>query len=169
MKRVGFSIPYISTGKNGHQAHFSREGKMHQEKGRKLPGPVTLDKLISLMNLHSEQAKYFRALVGYNLAATYDEREYRFEQMVTLNHTPKKMVEKDAYAFYHNWYHTTIRAFLDASDFKNEYKKTEDALFNRVTPKQVESSISLLSKLGLIKKTTQGIGNRRKRLSVPVN
>jgi hypothetical protein len=52
---------------------------------------------------------YFRALVGFNQPTTPLQKEYWFEQLILLNHTPRKIVDEDTYDFYKDWYHNTER------------------------------------------------------------
>jgi uncharacterized protein (TIGR02147 family) len=126
------------------------------EKGRKKIGPEVLDRLIRLMGLNSDEGRYFRAIVGYGQPATYDEKEYWFEQAIQLNNTPKKIVDKTTYAYYREWYHTTVRAYLDTCNFKNEYKEASRKLYGRVSPKEVEEAIKNLLTLGLIAPNEHG-------------
>lgn len=126
------------------------------EKGRKLIGSEILERLIKLLGLRGEEAKYFRALVGYGQSSTYSEEEFWFEQIVQLNKAPKTFLDKDSYAFFKEWYHTVIRAFLDTNDITNEYDRIARSLFNRVTVREVENSIHLMDTLGLIERNESG-------------
>lgn len=119
------------------------------EKGRRTVGPEVLDRLTKLMNLSRDEAKYFRAIVGYGQPSTYEEREFWFEQVVQLNNTPKKLVDKNTYYYYRKWYHTTIRALLETCNFKEEYAAVSRKLYGRVSPKEVQQTIKNLISLGL--------------------
>lgn len=126
------------------------------EKGRRVVGDSMLDRLIKLLELKGDHAKYFRALVGFNQPSTHLQKEFWFEQLILLNHTPKKIVEKETYEFYKNWYHTTVRAFLDTCDFVDDYEFAAKRLLGRINAEQVKESIQLMSKLNLIYKNKQG-------------
>jgi uncharacterized protein (TIGR02147 family) len=126
------------------------------EKGRKHVGPEVLSRMTKLLNLNDEETKYFRALVGYGQTATREEREFWFEQVVQLNNTPKKIVDKKTYSFYKEWYHTTVRAFLETCDFKGDYGEASRRLYGRVSPKQVRESVKVLKSLGLISANERG-------------
>ncbi|MBN1758670.1 MAG: TIGR02147 family protein [Chitinispirillaceae bacterium] len=119
------------------------------EKGRRTIGPEVLDRLTRLMDLSRDEAKYFRAIVGYGQPSTYEEREFWFEQVVQLNNTPKKIVDKNTYDYYKKWYHTTIRAYLETCNFTSEYGTASKRLYNRVSPKEVEMTVKNLMALGL--------------------
>jgi uncharacterized protein (TIGR02147 family) len=126
------------------------------ETGRKNVGPEVLSRMIKLLNLSENEAKYFRALVGYGQTATPEERDFWFEQIIQLNNTPKKIVDKKTYAFYKKWYHTTIRAYLETCNFKNDHALASKRLYGRVSPKEVQESVKVLKSLGLISPNKQG-------------
>jgi uncharacterized protein (TIGR02147 family) len=120
------------------------------EKGRRTIGPGVMDRLLKLLSLTGDEAKYFRAIVGYSQWETYEEREFWFEQMVQLNHTPKHFVDKETYLYYKKWYHSTIRTYLETCNFKNEYEKASNDLYGRLSPQEVKTAIETLLSLGLI-------------------
>jgi uncharacterized protein (TIGR02147 family) len=120
------------------------------ENGRRSIGPDVLDRLVKLLSLNNDEAKYFRAMVGYGQPATYEEREYWFEQAIQLNNTPKKVVDKKTYAYYSKWYYATIRAYLDTCDFRSEYEEASRRLYGRVSPREIKEAIKNLLDLGLI-------------------
>lgn len=126
------------------------------EAGRKFIGPEVLDRLIALIGLKGAEAKYFRALVGYGQPATYDEKEFWFEQIIELNNTPCCTVDKSTYSFYKEWYHSTIRALLDACDVKDDCGKISRLLYTRVPADKVRESLDLLLALGLIAPDSRG-------------
>lgn len=148
----GTTLEYLST-KLGqkNRTYFS-----DLEKGRRTVGPEVLDRLIKLMGLTRDEGNYFRAIVGYGQPSTYEEREFWFEQAVQLNNTPKKFVDKKTYTFYKKWYHTTIRAFLETCNFKNEYGLASKKLYGRVSPKEVQEAINNLKELGLVETNGNG-------------
>jgi uncharacterized protein (TIGR02147 family) len=126
------------------------------EKGRKLIGAEVLDRLIKLFSLSAHEAKYFRALVGYGQPATYAEKEFWFEQIVEMNNTPKRIIDKNTFHYFKEWWHSTVRSALDTCTIKTNYSTLSKCLFDRITPKQAQSSIQLLSQLGLIEKNKDG-------------
>lgn len=126
------------------------------EKGRRSVGPGVLERLIKLIALSGDESKYFRALVGYGQPSTYEEREYWFEQIVQLNNTPKRMLDKQTYSYYKKWYYTTIRAFLETCDFKDNYEEASRKLYNRVSPREIKQAVKDLVSLGLVAPNEKG-------------
>lgn len=126
------------------------------EKGRRAVGSDILDRLIKLIALSGDQAKYFRALVNYAQHSTYKEKEYWFEQIVSLNHTPKKIISPESYSFYGNWYHTAVRALLEFTPIAEELSPIVKKMKNRITQAQATESMQLLKDLSLIAKDDAG-------------
>ena len=98
--------------------------------GRKNVTPGFVNLFVKLLELGPSEAKFFRALVNYTQATSANEKEYYFDQIVQCNRTPFKLLEKNTYAYYKDWYHSTVRSLLEIIDFKNDYKD----LAGRVLP-----------------------------------
>jgi uncharacterized protein (TIGR02147 family) len=125
-------------------------------KGRVPITPTFIDRFIILFELKPDEAKYFRALVNYNQTMSPHEKEFFFDQLISLNRTPHRVVVKSAYEYYKEWYHSAIRALLDIIDFKDDYKALATRLCPQITLKQARDSIDLLKRLGIIGKNKRG-------------
>jgi uncharacterized protein (TIGR02147 family) len=125
-------------------------------KGRKTLTAHFVDLFIKLLNLKPDESKFFRALVSYNQATSTEEKEFYFDQIIQLNQTPFKLIDKDAYSYYKEWYHSTIRSLLAILNFKNQYKDLASRLSPSITVKQAKESIALLKRLGMIQRTVIG-------------
>ncbi len=125
-------------------------------KGRKNISPQSVDKFINLLELKSDEGNYFRALVNYAQTKSPQEKEFYFDQIVTLNSTPKKLIDKRAYAYFKEWYHSTIRELLEIYDFDGDYKELAKKLEPKITVSEAKRSVNLLKNLGLIKKNDKG-------------
>ena len=75
-------------------------------KGRTNVTPTFIDRFINVLELKPEEAMYFRALVNYNQTTSPHEKEFFFDQLVRLNRTPHHIMDKNAYAYYKEWYHS---------------------------------------------------------------
>lgn len=121
--------------------------------------PVTtsyVDRFIKVLELDLDESNYFRLLVKYNQTDNSDERDLYFCQLISLNKTPKKIVDLSVYEFYRKWYHIAIRTLLDVYDFSGNYAELAKKLIPNVTVKQAKESIKLLVSLGLISKNEAG-------------
>jgi uncharacterized protein (TIGR02147 family) len=115
-----------------------------------------VDRFARLLRLSIEETRFFRVLVSFNQADTAEQKEWYFEQLISLNRTPKRVVDPQTYLFYKEWHHTAVWAVLDIIDFRNSYTDLAKKLSPQITSKQALESIILLKKLGLIKKNEKG-------------
>jgi len=123
--------------------------------GKKV-SPMYIERFIRALELNHEEAQFFRVLVKLDQAENADEHELYFSQIISLNRTPKRVLDKKVYAFYKDWRHSAVRAMLDIVDFKNDYNKLAAILMPPITPKQAHASIALLKELGLINQNEKG-------------
>lgn len=114
------------------------------------------ERFISVLGLDKDESQYFRVLVDFNQATHDKQRELLFDQLISLNKTPRKFIQPGAYAYYSKWYHSAIRALLDVFDFKDDYKKLCGKFERPLFTRQVRESINLLKKLGFIQKNKEG-------------
>jgi uncharacterized protein (TIGR02147 family) len=123
--------------------------------GKKVTSAFT-ERFIKLLDLSKEEAQFFRVLVMFNQAQTPDERELYFDQLVSLNRTPKRVLDKKVFTYYNNWYNSVIRALLHMHDFSDDYSGLAKKVFPAITPKQAKEAIVLLRDLKLIEKNSAG-------------
>lgn len=125
-------------------------------KGKKMTSAF-IKRFIDLLNLKPDEAQYFTVMVKFNQAEISHERDLYFEQLLSLNKTPKKVLSLDMFEYYSNWYNSAIRAVLNLYDFSGNYKELCKKVFPNITIKQARASIRLLKKLKLIEKGCDGI------------
>jgi uncharacterized protein (TIGR02147 family) len=94
--------------------------------------------------------------VLFNQADSPEERELYFDQLISLNKTPKRILDKHVYTYYKNWYNSVIRALLHIYDFKDDYQGLANKVSPEITVKQAKESIAILTKLKLIEKRSDG-------------
>jgi uncharacterized protein (TIGR02147 family) len=114
------------------------------------------ERFTKVFELSREEARFFLVLVKYNQAENNDEKELYLEQLISLNKTPKRIIDSKAFAFFREWHHSVIRALLDVIDFKDDYETIGKALVPPVTSKKVKESIALLRSLDLIRQDERG-------------
>lgn len=125
----------------------------------KFVSQIKIPLFVSVFNLSKEEAHFFRALVNFNQAVEdQSEREFLFEQLISLNQTPKKIISSQEYAYYKEWYHSVVRAILNITDFKKSgnYVKLSQQVFPPITESQARGSVELLLGLKLIKENSNG-------------
>jgi len=115
-----------------------------------------VERFVSVLNLNTDEAQFFNALVRFNQAENTNERELFFEQLILLNKTPKKILDKKLFVFYKNWYNSVVRALLDVDSFGDDYAALAKRVFPPITPKQAKQIIKLLRDLKIIEKNEKG-------------
>lgn len=118
--------------------------------------PNFIERFINILALENDEAQFFRVLVKFNQAESVNEREIYFEQLISLNKTPKMILRKEIFEYYKHWHNSAIRAILNIYDFSGDYKGLAQKVFPNISPKQAKESIKLLEKLKLIKKDEHG-------------
>jgi uncharacterized protein (TIGR02147 family) len=116
-----------------------------------------IERFIKLFQFNLDQANYFRTLVKFNQADNPDERELCFEQLITLNKTPKRYLYQQAYYYYKHWYNGVLRALLNVHDFDGKnFSVLAQKLVPPISVPVAKKSFTLLLKMGLVAKNKQG-------------
>jgi len=115
-----------------------------------------VERFIKVLQFDEHEANYFRVLVKHNQSENSDERMLYFEQLISLNKTPCRTLDKKLFAYYRNWYNSVVRAILSYIDFNNDYVALARKVQPPITSKQARESIELMLSLDLIKKNGDG-------------
>lgn len=135
--------------------------------GRKLT-PTFVDRMVGLLGIDREEARYFRILVRYNQADTPEDRELAFDQLVGLSQVARTELDLDSYKYYRHWYTGAIRALVATGDYPDDPKSISHALKPTVTPGQAKEAIATLLELGLVERDAQGfLRQTTKMLATP--
>lgn len=111
---------------------------------------------ITLLELDRHEAQFFRTLVNFNQADDPEERELFFDQLISLNRTPKSIISSKIYRYYREWYNPVIRTLLHVIDFKSNYALLAKTVYPPIKIKQAQESVRLLLSLGLVQRTSDG-------------
>jgi uncharacterized protein (TIGR02147 family) len=124
-------------------------------RGKKISEAFT-ERFINVLGLDQDESNYFRALVRHNQSNNPDERQILFEQLISLNKVQRKIINKNVFEYYRNWYNGAIRAILDYVDFIDDYAGLAKRLIPSVSVREVKEAISLLQELKLIAPDSKG-------------
>ncbi|NLG16741.1 MAG: TIGR02147 family protein [Fibrobacter sp.] len=115
---------------------------------------MKLSKALGHTRLESD---YFENLVFFNQAKTISEKTHYYNRIAEIRKpTSIKIVDKENYEYYKYWYHSVIREVVTFFDFEGDYEKLGEFLIPSITAKQARESVSLLLKLGFIRKDKSG-------------
>ncbi|MBD3345575.1 MAG: TIGR02147 family protein [Chitinivibrionales bacterium] len=116
-----------------------------------------IDRFIKVFELKKDEAQFFRVLVKYNQAMEPGERELYFQQLISLNKTPRQILDLNVYEYFKEWRHSVIRAMLDVYNCtEDDYGELGKKINPPLTEKTVRESINLLKNLELVAQDEKG-------------
>lgn len=148
-----FSFRYLSLRAGINSSAFYKyviDGKRNLTKS-------TILKTCAALKLGDQDAEYFENLVFFNQAKSIREKNLYFDKLTQLRGDyDQRRIQEDQYAFYGDWRHSAVRELVGCLRHAKDFKTLADRLTPPATPTQVEESIALLARLGLIKKNARG-------------
>lgn len=114
------------------------------------------DRFVELLELDRDEAQFFRVLVRFGQAATPEERELEFDQLVSLNRSPCRETDLASYAYYRHWWNGALRALFTIENHSDDYEVMSRRIKPRITAAQARQAVETMSKLGIIHRDTNG-------------
>jgi uncharacterized protein (TIGR02147 family) len=114
------------------------------------------ERLVELLELSRDEARYFRALVSFQQANSPEVRETALDLLVSLNRSPRTILGSHQFEYFRHWRHGAIRALLDTGNYGDEPLRIGRSLNPSVSAPEVRASLKLLAKLELIDKNEYG-------------
>jgi len=129
--------------------------------GRKNLARGSLMKLCGAMELGRTEAAFFEALVYFNQAETFKERNFYYEKLTAIRPTSAearnaRRLRNDQYEFYSNWYHAVLRSLIDLYPEIKDPEQLGMMVSPPLKSMQVKKSLELLVRLGLIESNNKG-------------
>jgi uncharacterized protein (TIGR02147 family) len=153
--------PHFSYQLLAQKAGFSNRGFLYNiVKGNKSLSKIHCLKLSQALGHTKKEAEYFENIVFYGQAPTDEQRDHFLEQAIQCKGktvTQSHLLRKDQYEYFSKWYHSAIRALIDAYDFEGDYAKLSQKLSPPITPMQAKKAVKLLERLNLITRKENGI------------
>jgi uncharacterized protein (TIGR02147 family) len=127
-------------------------------RGRKNISRSSALSLAQAIGLKKNETAYFEALVSFNQAASFKERDFFFEKLNSIRppagqDSEGRRLRKDQYEYFSKWYHA---ALIDIVPVKKDYALIGRMLYPPVSTRQVRDSVRLLDRLGLIRRRPDG-------------
>ena len=116
-----------------------------------------VERFITVIGFSHDEAQFFRTLVQLNQAETAEARELAFDQLIALNRTPRRILDKNVLSYYGKWYHGVVRALLALEDFSDDYQVLARKINPPITPLQAKKAVELLLDLGLVQRNVHGV------------
>ncbi len=125
--------------------------------GKKELSRGSLFKVARAMDLSPRETEYFEALVGFQHATTFKEREFHFRKLgILARRSPGRILEESQFAYFSEWWHPVIRELACMSGFKGDMTQLAQSVKPALTTKQAKESLDLLLHLGLLVKMPSG-------------
>jgi uncharacterized protein (TIGR02147 family) len=130
-------------------------------KGRRKLSSASIVGLAYAMKLSSVETAYFEALVAFNDATGTRARNHHLQRLLSIKGGGRhdwqpQMVRRDQYRFYQQHHHSVIRSLIEMHGFNGDYDALAAKVWPRITARKARSSVALLVKLGMLRKTAGG-------------
>lgn len=116
----------------------------------------SLPRLIDFLNLNKKERDYFTLLVRFNRSHNKDEMKLYFEKIIDFRKLRITTLEVEKYEYFSKWYYVAIRELLNHFRFDGDYKVLAAKLNPPISEARARKAITLLTRLGLIKKNNNG-------------
>jgi uncharacterized protein (TIGR02147 family) len=146
-----FSFRYVS-GKTGLDASFYVKVLNKQKHIANNAIPI----LAAFLKLSKRETSYFSTLVHFNKAKSADQETFYLQRLLLLRTPAATVIDNDICEYLASWWNVVIREQLSILDFKGDCEEMALRLNPTVAPAQIQRSIRLLQKLGLIAPDEEG-------------
>ncbi len=117
----------------------------------------SLEKLQFVLKLNVEELTYFKALLDLADGASAKIRLAAFDEIKKIRSFRKKSTkELEVYNYLSNWLNVTIRELAFRRDFEATAEWIQQRLVQKVSLKDIESSLHFLQEQGFLTKSSQG-------------
>ncbi|MDB5051195.1 MAG: hypothetical protein JWO30_4266 [Fibrobacteres bacterium] len=114
--------------------------------------PANLPGTIRALGLNKQESEFFANMVAFEQAEGFEEKNFHYQRMLrSRRFTEARPIEKGQFEYLDQWYHPAVREMLVHREFTGDPAWIADRIRPRVTQPQVEKSIQLLKRLGLVK------------------
>lgn len=121
--------------------------------GKRNLSPANLLGTVRALDLNKQESEFFLSLVGFTQARDFEEKNFHYQRMLrSRRYAVSKPIETGRFEYFHQWYHAAVRELAIHRDFTGDPAWIADRLHPRPTVPQVERSLELLQRLGLIRK-----------------
>lgn len=125
-------------------------------KGKRKLSPSLRLKFTKAMGLSDKESQYFTLLVQFNEAKSMEEKNHFFTQLSRFRASKAKLVKDEQFGLYAKWYYLVVWCFFGMDQKQKNPAVIAKRIRPSVTPAQVEDAISVLLKLGLLRKLANG-------------
>ena len=125
--------------------------------GRRIPTPDILHKLRRPLKLNATELEYALALAQFKKAKSAAEKNFYAEKLRKFKpRNPEVVLSLDRLDLFGKWQNIVILEMIRLKDFRNDPHWIAERCGYGVSPSEVEESVALLLRLGLIERSDDG-------------
>ncbi len=115
-------------------------------------------KFQNALGLKGKRAEFFENLVFFNQATSSGERNLYYANILKVRaKAGLRKLEEAEFQLFNDWRHIVIRELAAVKGFRTDAHWIAKKIGSGITEKEAEESLKLLSALGLLKKTANGL------------
>lgn len=125
--------------------------------GQRNLSPASINKLSKGVKLNPKESAFFEALVLFTQSDNPKDRDLYFERLSSLKpHAKIHGIEKDQYEYFTQKHYVILREMVALPHFNEDPVWISQHMETQIKPKDVEHALSVLLRLGLIKRNETG-------------
>lgn len=125
--------------------------------GKKRLSGKSMEKINNALKLKEKQYAYFKDLVAFNQAPSLQLRDFYFERLLSYNkRNAGRMLIRQQYDFFSQWYYSAVREIAAAVDFKEDYTRLGRLVKPAISQHKARQSVKTLLSLGMLRKNSNG-------------
>lgn len=125
----------------------------------------TTQQFLQALKLPEAEAKYFRAMVGFDQAKSSVEKQMFYQKLRDLGEKEQvKIIGADAFAFYEHWYISAMRELICMQAFDGNFRLLGQKLSPPISAREARHAVKTLLELGFIVEIEPGIFQQKDAL-----
>ena len=109
------------------------------------------------LKLTKKELDYLLSLVQYAEAKSAAEKQWAFEELLSIRQRTASKVSPSSYRFYEKWYYSAIRASLDVEPFSGDFSSLARSLCPPISTSEAKQAMKALLELKMVKRDENGI------------
>lgn len=124
--------------------------------GKRHLSQKSVDTFITFLGLNKKEALYFIELISYCKAEKDEDIKRHMDKLLFLTPTNQRILRSYEFKYFQQWYYAAIRSLLGYYHFTDDYRELAQTLKPKISVPEAREAISLLQKLDLIKRLSDG-------------
>jgi uncharacterized protein (TIGR02147 family) len=113
-------------------------------------------RLAAYLKLAKKEHDFLLSLVQYAEAKSAAEKQWAFEELLSIRQRAASKVTPASYRFYEKWYYSAIRASLDVEPFSGDFAALARSLRPPITVSEAKRAVETLLDLHIVERDENG-------------